>query len=83
LQINSLQCKEIVYTVILNRKQRQKMVNFTGTKTAIEQSIFWQRQVYAKSKNPVQKARCLAAIGRLEAQIVGLAELTTLLESTK
>ena len=39
------------------------------SKKTIEQSIYWQRQVAAQSRDPAQVARCLAAIARLEAQL--------------
>jgi hypothetical protein len=46
-----------------------------GTKTAIENSIFWQKHVYAKSTNPAQKARCLASVDKLQAQLTALDQL--------
>ena len=35
----------------------------------LENSIFWQKQVIAQSRDPKQIARCKAAIARLEQQL--------------
>jgi hypothetical protein len=40
----------------------------TSAKT-LENSIFWQNVVFKQSKCPKQKARCLAAIERLTAEL--------------
>jgi hypothetical protein len=37
----------------------------------IEKSIFWQQQVIKQSRDPVQIARCKAAIQRLQDQLKG------------
>jgi hypothetical protein len=37
----------------------------------IEKSIFWQQQVIKQSRDPVQIARCKAAIARLQDQLKG------------
>jgi hypothetical protein len=47
----------------------------TSTKTAIENSIFWQKHVYTKSTNPAQKARCMASVDKLQAQLQALDQL--------
>jgi len=39
------------------------------SKKALEQSIFWQQQVIKQSRDPVQIARCKAAIERLQTQL--------------
>lgn len=38
---------------------------------ALEQSIFWQEQVIKQSRDPVQIARCKAAVARLQDQLKG------------
>jgi hypothetical protein len=37
----------------------------------IEKSIFWQQQIIKQSRDPVQIARCKAAIARLQDQLKG------------
>lgn len=39
------------------------------TVKALENSIYWQRQVLTQSRDPAQKARAQVAIERLQAQI--------------
>lgn len=39
------------------------------TRAALELSLGWQRHVMAASRDPQQKARCKAAIERLEAKL--------------
>ena len=36
---------------------------------ALETSLYWQQAVLKQSRDPAQKARCKAAIERLQAQI--------------
>lgn len=36
----------------------------------IETALFWQRHVRDNARNPAQKARAIAAIARLEAQLI-------------
>jgi hypothetical protein len=39
------------------------------TSKALKNSLYWQRQVYSQSRDPVQKERCAKAIEKLKAQI--------------
>ena len=41
------------------------------SKKTLENSIFWQQQVIKQSRDPVQIARCKAAIQKLETQLKG------------
>ena len=40
------------------------------TSKALKDSIFWQQQVIAQSKDPAQIARCKLVVERLQAQLV-------------
>ena len=46
----------------------QKPVTITTSK-ALKDSIFWQQQVIAQSKDQAQIARCKIAVERLQAQL--------------
>jgi len=39
------------------------------SKKTLQNSIFWQQQVIKQSRDPVQIARCKAAIQRLQTQL--------------
>ena len=39
------------------------------TSKSLENSLYWQQQVYRYSRDPVQKERCAKAIVKLKTQI--------------
>lgn len=55
--------------MLLHYQHQQPTKEPTMKPETIENSIFWQKQVIAQSRDPRQIERCKAAIAKLEQQL--------------